>query len=109
AELVRLALDLRAGLRGYRVEQLLEVALRARKLPGRHRLEDHRGHARRLQAELDVERHLRSRECKETIPGGGGRSLRPPEQTLKSHSYWTGRPISRAISARAASRFSSGG
>src|SRR3954451_7034756 len=56
AEGILAALELRAGLCGYPLEQLLQVVLRAHEVPGRQRFEDDPSRAGRTESQLGVER-----------------------------------------------------
>ena len=79
-------------------------------LSRRHGLEDDGGDAGSAQPELDLERDARGRQREERSRAPEAARFRRPKRTsFNATRYATGRPISRAISARAASRFSSGG
>src|SRR5438067_214772 len=67
AERVGLPVDVRALPFRDTAQQLLGVVLRRRELAGRHRLEDERRVACRLERALDIERHRRSREREELV------------------------------------------
>ena len=110
AVVVALPLDLRAGGLRDRVHELVDVVEGAAELAGRLRLERDRRRAGRLQPEVDLHRDRRGRQREELILLRLGELLSPEQDVAETHRFYaTGRPISRAISASAAIRFSSGG
>src|SRR5580765_2176449 len=106
AERVLAALELRAGLCGYPIEELLQVVLGAHEVARRERLENDPSRAGRTQSELRVERDGSGAQGEQPLARRTGEL---PRLEAPRGGQSTGRPISRAISARAARRFSSGG
>ena len=85
AERVLAALELRAGLCGYPIEQLLQVVLGAHEVAGRERLEDDLSRAGGTQPELRVERDRSGAQGKQALARRTGELLLPEERVSKPH------------------------
>src|SRR5580765_2700668 len=85
AERVLAALELRAGLCGYPIEQLLQVVLGAHEVARRQRLEDDPSRAGRTQSELRVERDGGGAQRKQALARRTGELLLPEKRVSKPH------------------------
>src|SRR4051812_45768358 len=85
AEGVLPALELRARLSGYSLQQLLQVVLGTHEVAGRERLEDHPSRASGTQAELRVERDGSGAQGKQALARRTGELLLPEERVSEPH------------------------
>ena len=107
-ERVLAPLELGAAVGRDRVQQLLDVALRALELGGREGFEADRPGAGRPEVQLRLQRHGCGRQREQPLGRRLSQLLPAEEDVAKTH-QWPGLPSLLAIEARCARRRSRGG